>query len=217
MEKILWLLFVIQQLYTTESFRSRAASKSSPLQKFPPILTKKQTSQPTSSLFLTSSDDDLLNENYEEESFQPPLEQFFTVLQDSIVGETLLKLSLSENGFSSDDEEAQNDEENDINWEDVKGWTAISGRLIKTKGESKLQLISYKDKSMKKSDQSKNYTSSEEALKVIRAYIEKAYKKITLSTKESDFELKMRKGGGKFRATSKVISAFFYIPILPSI
>ena len=68
-----------------------------------------------------------------------------------------------------------------------------------------MQLISFKDKSMKKSEQTKNYSSSEELIKIVKIYILNAFQKATLSTKENDYEYKQRgKGQGKFRITSKV-------------
>ena len=100
-----------------------------------------------------------------------------------------------------------------IDLELLKEWAMISGRLIKIKSkanastdskQNQIQLISYNDKSMKKSSQTKNYTSSQEAVNIISAYILKGFKKAMLSTRENDFEFKLRKGQGKFRSTSKV-------------
>jgi hypothetical protein len=155
-------------------------------------------------------------EVFHDEISKSPLEQFLHALEESITRETLLKLTLSENEFVDGDagEEINNDKgdevavkgEDDLNidWQEVKEWAAISGRLIKTKSESKLQLISYKDKSMKKSDKSRNYSTVSEALPLISAYVRRAFKKAMLSTKDNDFEIKLRKGQGKFKATSKV-------------
>ena len=133
----------------------------------------------------------------------------------------MLKLVLSENEYSDDnnddddiigeegssnEERSSNDKEkSEIDWQQVKDWSAMCGRLIKTKSESRLQLISYKDKSMKKSDQTKNYSSSEETARIISIYLRYSFKKAMLSTRENDYEYKLRgKGQGKFRSTSKV-------------
>ena len=153
---------------------------------------------------------------------------FLYVLRESIDDQSLLKLTLSENdaaNSSSEEEENENETADtdtaataettivtdipDIDMELLKEWAAISGRLIKTKKESKLQLISYNDKSMKKSSQTKNYISAIEAINIINVYIMRGFKKAMLSTRENDFEFKHRKGGGKFRATSKVNCLFF--------
>ena len=143
-----------------------------------------------------------------------PLDQFLNALRTSIDEGTMLKLVLSENEYSDDnnddddigEEGSSNDKDKaEIDWQQVKDWSAMCGRLIKTKSESRLQLISYKDKSMKKSDQTKNYSSSEETARIISIYLRYSFKKAMLSTKENDYEYKLRgKGQGKFRSTSKV-------------
>lgn len=148
--------------------------------------------------------DDML---FDEKSSKSPMEQFLHALDESIKDETLLKLTLTENesANSSDGSETDDiDSSTSIDWQQVKEWAAINGRLIKTKSELRVQLICYKDKSMKNSCQTKNYTSAEEILPVVSAYIRNAFKKAMLSTKDNDFEIKMRRGQGKFRATSKV-------------
>jgi hypothetical protein len=139
----------------------------------------------------------------EEESSKSPLDQFLQAFEESILNESLLKLTLSENA-SSESSNKDNDGSISINMKEIEEWKAISGRLIKLKSATKLQLNCYKDKSMKKSDLTQTYTTSEEALEAVKFYILKAFKKAMLSTKESDFELKMKKGQGKFRSTSKV-------------
>ena len=152
--------------------------------------------------------DELYDERFSQEK-RLPLDQFLDALQLSMDEGTLLKLALSENDSTNRDEdhEATNEEMTTIDWQQVRGWGAISGRLIKTKleGGSRVQLISFKDKSMKKSEQTKNYSSSEELIKIVRIYILNVFQKATLSTKENDYEYKLRgKGQGKFRITSKV-------------
>eukprot|EP00596_Hydrurales_sp_CCMP1899_P007670 CAMPEP_0119037654 /NCGR_PEP_ID=MMETSP1177-20130426/6141_1 /TAXON_ID=2985 /ORGANISM="Ochromonas sp, Strain CCMP1899" /LENGTH=199 /DNA_ID=CAMNT_0006999233 /DNA_START=153 /DNA_END=752 /DNA_ORIENTATION=- len=142
----------------------------------------------------------------EEESSKSPLDQFLHVFEESILNGSLLKLTLSENASSDSSSESSNEDNYgsiSINMKEIEEWKAISGRLIKLKADTKLQLNCYKDKSMKKSDMTQTYTTSEEAVEVVKLYILKAFKKAMLSTKESDFELKMRKGQGKFRSTSK--------------
>ena len=138
-----------------------------------------------------------------------PLEQFLTALEESINEETILKLTLLENESinmsEAEDADCSLAEIMGSDYQRVKEWAAVSGRLIKTKSETKLQLICYKDKSMKSSDLTKNYSSLDEAVAVVSAYITGAFKKGTLSTKDNDFEIKMKRGQGKFRATSKVI------------
>ena len=165
-----------------------------------------------------------LDELYDETDFdfgssKSPLDQFLTALEESIKDETILKLTLLENESSKiiESEEAEGSLTGIIgsDFQRVKEWAAVSGRLIKTKSESKLQLICYKDKSMKSSDLTKNYSSCEEAVSVVSAYIKVAFKKGTLSTKDNDFEIKMKRGQGKFRATSKV-SCYVKIFIFPS-
>ena len=154
--------------------------------------------------------------SFGDEISKSPLEQFLHALQESITEETLLKLTLSENEFddintvdeitdyNEDEISVEVDDGADIDWQEVKEWAAISGRLIKTKSESKLQLISYKDKSMKKSDRSRNFSTVSEVIPLVSAYVRRAFKKVMLSTKDNDFEFKLRKGQGKFKATSKV-------------
>jgi hypothetical protein len=165
-----------------------------------------------------SARDDILSEDesFDDVISMSPLEQFLHALEESIKEETLLKLTISENEFVDSDVGREiNDDNRDgilleveddanIDWQEVKEWAAISGRLIKTKSESKLQLISYKDKSMKKSDKSRNYSTVSEVLPLISAYVRRAFKKAMLSTKDNDFEIKLRKGQGKFKVTSKV-------------
>lgn len=168
-----------------------------------------KVSPPLSSTYL----DELYDEtDFDSESSKSPLDQFLTALEESIKDETILKLTLLENESSknSESEEAVDSSAGIIgsDFQRVKEWAAVSGRLIKTKSESKLQLICYKDKSMKSSDLTKNYSSCEEAVSVVSAYIKGAFKKGTLSTKDNDFEIKMKRGQGKFRATSKV-SCYF--------
>ena len=153
-------------------------------------------------------------ELYDEMDFElgsslSPLEQFLTALEESINEETILKLTLLENESinmsEAEDADCSLAEIMGSDYQRVKEWAAVSGRLIKTKSETKLQLICYKDKSMKSSDLTKNYSSLDEAVAVVSAYITGAFKKGTLSTKDNDFEIKMKRGQGKFRATSKVI------------
>lgn len=165
-----------------------------------------------------STEDDNLSEelSFGGEPTKSPLKQFLDALEEAITEETLLKLTLSENEFvdsdiggeiddnNRDEISVEVDDDSNIDWQEVKEWAAISGRLIKTKSESKLQLISYKDKSMKKSDRSRNYSTVSEVLPLISAYVRKAFKKAMLSTRDNDFEFKLRKGQGKFKATSKV-------------
>lgn len=161
--------------------------------------------QPLSSTYLDEQYDET---DFDSESSKSPLDQFLTALEESIKDETILKLTLLENesSKSSESEEAEDSSAGIIgsDFQRVKEWAAVSGRLIKTKSESKLQLICYKDKSMKSSDLTKNYSSCEDAVSVVSAYIKGAFKKGTLSTKDNDFEIKMKRGQGKFRATSKV-------------
>jgi hypothetical protein len=164
-----------------------------------------RVSPPLSSTYL----DELYDEtDFDSETSKSPLDQFLTALEESIKDETILKLTLLENESSktSEIDEAEDSSAGIIgsDFQRVKEWAAVSGRLIKTKSESKLQLICYKDKSMKSSDLTKNYSSCEEAVSVVSAYIKGAFKKGTLSTKDNDFEIKMKRGQGKFRATSKV-------------
>ena len=152
--------------------------------------------------------DELFDERFSQEK-RLPLDQFLDALYLSMDEGTLLKLTLSENDSTNRDEdnETTNEEMTTIDWQQVRGWGAITGRLIKTKleGGSRVQLISFKDKSMKKSEQTKNYSSSEELIKIVKIYILNAFQKATLSTKENDYEYKLRgKGQGKFRITSKV-------------
>lgn len=163
---------------------------------------------------LSSYDDDFDGE----ESSLSPLDQFLHVLQDSILQETLLKLTLSENDSSETLDEDNEGSVTAINVKEIEEWKAISGRLIKNKTATKqLQLNCYKEKSMKKSDQTQTYSTSEEALEVVKFYITKAFKKAMLSTKDSDYELKMRKGQGKFRSTSKVSWKYFTFLFLVSL
>lgn len=163
--------------------------------------------------------DELFDERFSQEK-RLPLDQFLDALYFSMDEGTLLKLTLSENDSTNRDEdnETTNEEMNTIDWQQVRGWGAITGRLIKTKleGGSRLQLISFKDKSMKKSEQTKNYSSSEELIKIVKIYILNAFQKATLSTKENDYEYKLRgKGQGKFRITSKVWMQSLRIQRLP--
>lgn len=146
------------------------------------------------------------NDDFDELEFsKSPLNQFLHVLQDSIINESLLKLTLSENDSSGGSDGDGDGLISTIDMTEIEEWKAISGRLIKIKSATKqLQLNCYKDKRMQKSDKTETYTTSEEAVEVVKLYITKAFKKVMLSTKESDFELKMRKGQGKFRSTSKV-------------
>ena len=157
-------------------------------------------------------------QSFDDELPKSPLEDFLHALEESIKEETLLKLTLSENEYVDSDADGEitdndgdkvsieDDSGPNINWLEIKEWAAISGRLIKSKSksESKLQLVCYKDKSMKKSDQSRNYSTTSEVLPLVSAYIRKAFKKAMLSTKDNDFEIKLRKGQGKFKVTSKV-------------
>ena len=144
---------------------------------------------------------------FDEEAYQSPLERFLSALEASIRDETMLKLTLSENDTSSnseeEDENAAEPTASDYDWEFIKELAAISGRLIKKKTDTKIQLTYYKDKSMKKGDRTVLYSPSD-APTAISNYITKSFKKAMLSTKYSDFEMKMRKGQGKFRETSKV-------------
>ena len=174
------------------------------------IISSKSSDELSSEMMMSSESlDDLFDERFSEEK-KMPLDQFLDALKLSIDEGSLLKLILSENdstNFDNDDKILENEAANEIDWEQVKGWAAISGRLIKTKSESRsrLQLISYKDSSMKKSAETKNFSSSEDIIKMINILILKAFKKAVLSTKENDFEFKLRgKGQGKFRKTSKV-------------
>ena len=175
-----------------------------------------EVSPPLSSTHL----DELYDEtDFDSGSSKSPLDQFLTALEESIKDESILKLTLLENDSSkkTDEMEAEGSSAGIIgsDFQRVKEWAAVSGRLIKTKSESKLQLICYKDKSMKSSDLTKNYSSCEEAVSVVSAYIKGAFKKGTLSTKDNDFEIKMKRGQGKFRATSKV-SCYINIPLYSS-
>ena len=149
---------------------------------------------------------------FDEELQKSPLERFLSALEESIRDETMLKLTLSENDTSSNsEEEDENAAEltaSDYDWEFIKELASISGRLIKKKSESKMQLTFYKDKSMKKGDRTVLY-SPLDAPSAISNYITKSFKKAMLSTKYSDFEIKMRKGQGKFRETSKVTIILF--------
>lgn len=146
--------------------------------------------------------------DFEFGSSKSPMEQFLSALEESIKDETILKLTLLENesinNVESEDTDGSSTGLIGSDLGRVKEWAAVSGRLIKTKSETKLQLICYKDKSMKSSDLTKTYSSCEEAVSVVSAYITGAFKKGTLSTKDNDFEIKMKRGQGKFRATSKV-------------
>ena len=158
-----------------------------------------------SSIHLYQLYDDL---DFEFGSSKSPMEQFLSALEESIKDETILKLTLLENesanNVESEDADGPSTRIIGTDLERIKEWAAVSGRLIKTKSETKLQLICYKDKSMKSSDLTKTYSSCEEAVSVVSAYITGAFKKGTLSTKDNDFEIKMKRGQGKFRATSKV-------------
>lgn len=170
---------------------------------------------PLSSAYL----DELYDEtDFDSESSKSPLDQFLTALEESIKDETILKLTLLENESSKNTESEEGEGSSTAiigaDFQRVKEWAAVSGRLIKTKSESKLQLICYKDKSMKSSDLTKNYSSCKEAVSVVSAYIKGAFKKGTLSTKDNDFEIKMKRGQGKFRATSKVSCCINISPYL---
>ena len=168
-----------------------------------------------SSFHLHESNDET---DYELEPSQSPLDQFLTAFKESFEDETILKLTLLENESLNTFESEEVSQERSAHlaeiigtdYQRVKEWAAVSGRLIRTKSETKLQLICYKDKSMKSSDLTKNYSSCEEAVSVVSAYITGAFKKGTLSTKDNDFEIKMKRGQGKFRATSKVSCNIFY-------
>ena len=80
--------------------------------------------------------DELYDERFSQEK-RLPLDQFLDALQLSMDEGTLLKLTLSENDSTNRDEdhEATNEEMTTIDWQQVRGWGAISGRLIKTKLE----------------------------------------------------------------------------------
>lgn len=156
---------------------------------------------------------------FDEESSKSPLEKFLFALESSIKDQTLVKVTISENNVSFDldviiEENSVEQTDSDYDWEYTKELAAISGRLVKTKSESKVQLTCHKDKSMKKSDRTVLYSASD-AVSTISGYITRSFKKAMLSTKYSDFELKMRKGVGKFRETSKVrfesYLLFFYL------
>lgn len=211
----LWVLAVTLVIANSLQFSSKRYAQS------PLSCQKYRNTQFVSSRLLGPSlsvgDDTLPEEqSFGDEISKSPLEQFLHALQESITEDTLLKLTLSENEFddsntvdeitdyNEDEISVEVDDGADIDWQEVKEWAAISGRLIKTKSESKLQLISYKDKSMKKSDRSRNFSTVSEVIPLVSAYVRRAFKKAMLSTKDNDFEFKLRKGQGKFKATSKV-------------
>lgn len=202
----LFLIIVVLLFMAADSFISKTKNSKTNLciLSTKNISTKKYTLDTKKSLhfpLLSSYNDD----SDELEFSKSPLDQFLHVLQDSIINESLLKLTLSENDSSGGSDEDGDGLISTIDMKVIEEWQAISGRLIKIKSATKqLQLNCYKDKRMQKSDNTETYTTSEEAVEVVKLYITKAFKKAMLSTKESDFEFKMRKGQGKFRSTSKV-------------
>lgn len=145
------------------------------------------------------------NGDDEEESFSAS-DLFILEVRKSITSEapSLLKLVLTEKKLNDPDL----DEE--VQLEHANNWAAITGRLIKIKSKSKgtkiertkLQLIYFRDKKMRETDKTINY-DADEALNVVRIYIQRIFQRATLSTKGEDFELKRSKGQGKFKATTK--------------
>lgn len=186
------------------------------------------------SVILASNSNDGVDDDID--SVRLPLDQFMIAFTDSLTNENLLKLILSEKeekevelvdplhsiidskvGMDTEVVSSIEKEDETIKSKLSTSVVAISGRLLKVKSKikseqkrSQLQLIYYNDKTMKKCDYTKNYNidndNMKEIIQDIKDNVLSSFKKAVLSTRESDFELKMRKGIGKFKETSKVLS-----------